>query len=63
MSPENLAGCPVLGQYNGVIPDATQLCAQLSSDCDDPQHMHYTVTACFNSTEIYEGMYCPSLIG
>ncbi|XP_042243521.1 uncharacterized protein LOC121880398 isoform X2 [Homarus americanus] len=54
LNPENLSGCPITGEYTGVIPDAQELCARLSSDCSDPQHMHYTVSSCFNDTEIYE---------
>ncbi|XP_045116252.1 uncharacterized protein LOC123507441 isoform X3 [Portunus trituberculatus] len=54
LSPENLSGCPITGEYTGVIPDATELCARLSSDCNDPQHMHYTVSSCRNATEVYE---------
>ncbi|XP_063845973.1 uncharacterized protein LOC135091863 isoform X3 [Scylla paramamosain] len=54
LSPENLSGCPITGEYTGVIPDATELCARLSSDCSDPQHMHYTVSSCRNATEVYE---------
>ncbi|XP_045116251.1 uncharacterized protein LOC123507441 isoform X2 [Portunus trituberculatus] len=56
LSPENLSGCPITGEYTGVIPDATELCARLSSDCNDPQHMHYTVSSCRNATEVYEGV-------
>ncbi|KAK8745086.1 hypothetical protein OTU49_000454 [Cherax quadricarinatus] len=55
LDPENLSGCPITGEYTGVIPDAQELCARLSSVCSDPQHMHYTVHSCFNHSEIYEG--------
>ncbi|XP_069983696.1 uncharacterized protein [Penaeus vannamei] len=55
LDPENHAGCPITGEYTGVIPDAKELCARLASDCRDPQHMFYTVSSCFNSTEVYEG--------
>ncbi|KAK8745085.1 hypothetical protein OTU49_000454 [Cherax quadricarinatus] len=54
LDPENLSGCPITGEYTGVIPDAQELCARLSSVCSDPQHMHYTVHSCFNHSEIYE---------
>ncbi|XP_037775424.1 uncharacterized protein LOC119572394 [Penaeus monodon] len=54
LDPENHAGCPITGEYTGVIPDAKELCARLASDCRDPQHMFYTVSSCFNSTEVYE---------
>ncbi|XP_071516653.1 uncharacterized protein [Panulirus ornatus] len=56
LDPQNLSGCPITGEYTGVIPDAQELCARLSSDCSDPQHMHYTVSSCFNSTEVYEAV-------
>ena len=49
------SGCPIAGEYTGVIPDAQELCARLTSDCHRPQHMHYTVHACANATEVYEG--------
>nr|XP_045585367.1 uncharacterized protein LOC123747308 [Procambarus clarkii] len=54
LDPENLSGCPITGEYTGVIPDAQELCARLSSVCSDPQHMHYTVSSCSNDTEVYE---------
>ncbi|XP_069693976.1 uncharacterized protein [Periplaneta americana] len=46
--------CPVAGEYTGVIPDATNLCAKLSSDCRYPEIMYYTVSDC-SQPEIYEG--------
>ena len=46
--------CPVAGEYAGVIPDAPNLCAKLSSDCRSPEIMYYTVSDCSHS-EIYEG--------
>jgi hypothetical protein len=46
--------CPVFGEYTGVIPDATDLCAKLSSDCKSREIMYYTVSVCSQS-EIYEG--------
>lgn len=46
--------CPVAGEYTGVIPDATNLCAKLSSDCKSPEIMYYMVSDCSQS-EIYEG--------
>ncbi|KAJ9580595.1 hypothetical protein L9F63_024210 [Diploptera punctata] len=45
--------CPVAGEYAGIIPDATNLCARLSSDCRSPEIMYYTVSDCSHS-EIYE---------
>ncbi|XP_033606247.1 uncharacterized protein LOC111861520 [Cryptotermes secundus] len=47
--------CPVAGEYTGVIPDATNLCAKLSSDCKSPEIMYYMVSDCSQS-EIYEGI-------
>nr|CAD7444045.1 unnamed protein product [Timema bartmani] len=46
--------CPVAGEYAGYIPDATGLCAKLSSDCKSPEIMYYTVSDCSHN-EIYEG--------
>nr|CAD7405107.1 unnamed protein product [Timema cristinae] len=46
--------CPVAGEYAGYIPDATGLCAKLSSDCKSPEIMYYTVSDC-SQNEIYEG--------
>ena len=47
--------CPVAGEYNGVIPDATMLCAKLYSDCNNPEIMFYTVFSCGNNSLVYEG--------
>ncbi|XP_018022675.1 uncharacterized protein LOC108678720 isoform X2 [Hyalella azteca] len=46
--------CPIQGEHSGVLPDATDLCAKLVSDCSSPQRMHYTVASCSNSSEVYE---------
>lgn len=54
LDPENQSSCPITGEYTGVIPDAKELCARLYSDCHDPQHMYYTVSSCFNTSEVYE---------
>ncbi|GFG31845.1 hypothetical protein Cfor_02655 [Coptotermes formosanus] len=45
--------CPLAGEYTGIIPDATNLCARLSSDCKSPEIMYYMVSDCSQS-EIYE---------
>ncbi|XP_049781506.1 uncharacterized protein LOC126183504 [Schistocerca cancellata] len=45
--------CPIAGKYTGLIPDAVGLCAKLSSDCNSPDIMYYTVSDCTQS-EIYE---------
>ncbi|CAG0899163.1 unnamed protein product, partial [Cyprideis torosa] len=47
--------CPIAGLYSGFIPDATGLCARLSSDCDNPELMFYEVYNCNNDTDMYEG--------
>ncbi|CAL4076482.1 unnamed protein product [Meganyctiphanes norvegica] len=52
--PHETGGCPIAGEYTGIIPDAKHLCAELSSDCDNPQHMMYNVHSCYNTSEIYE---------
>jgi len=44
----------VAGEYTGIIPDATNLCAKLSSDCRSPEIMYYTVSDC-SQLEVYEG--------
>ncbi|XP_037775418.1 uncharacterized protein LOC119572388 [Penaeus monodon] len=46
--------CPVAGEYTGVIPDATILCAKLYSDCNNPEIMFYTVFSCYNRSEVIE---------
>lgn len=46
--------CPVAGEYTGVIPDASVLCAKLYSDCNNPEIMFYTVFSCYNRSEIFE---------
>nr|XP_023027097.1 uncharacterized protein LOC111515090 [Leptinotarsa decemlineata] len=45
--------CPINGEYTGRIPDATDLCAKLWSDCRAPELMYYQVSHC-ESEEIYE---------
>lgn len=46
--------CPVNGEFTGLIPDASGLCAKLSSECTSPDMMHYQVSAC-EYDEVYEG--------
>lgn len=48
-----ITGCPVSGEFNGLIPDALGLCAKLSSECKSPDIMYYEVSAC-DYDEIYE---------
>ncbi|CAH2006229.1 unnamed protein product [Acanthoscelides obtectus] len=45
--------CPITGEYTGKIPDATNLCAKLWSDCRAPELMYYQVSHC-DSEEVYE---------
>ncbi|KAJ8955379.1 hypothetical protein NQ318_003476 [Aromia moschata] len=45
--------CPITGEYTGRIPDATDLCAKLWSDCRAPELMYYQVSHC-ESQEVYE---------
>lgn len=45
--------CPILGEYVGMIPNADNLCAKLSSDCTSPDTMYYSVSDC--SQTVYEG--------
>ncbi|XP_056645658.1 uncharacterized protein LOC130450935 isoform X1 [Diorhabda sublineata] len=45
--------CPITGEYTGRIPDATDLCAKLWSDCRAPEYMYYQVSHC-ETEEIYE---------
>ncbi|KAJ8980707.1 hypothetical protein NQ317_019201 [Molorchus minor] len=45
--------CPITGEYTGRIPDATDLCAKLWSDCRAPELMYYQVSHC-ESKEVYE---------
>ncbi|GAB6021794.1 hypothetical protein CHUAL_004371 [Chamberlinius hualienensis] len=48
------ASCPISGEYTGFIPDATGLCAKLSSDCNSPDVMYYSVSNCDAPKEVYE---------
>lgn len=45
--------CPISGEYTGMIPDTTDLCAKLWSDCRAPELMYYQVSDCA-TLEIYE---------
>jgi hypothetical protein len=49
--------CPITGEYTGLIPDASGLCARLFSDCENPESMHYKVYNCYNASDVYEGQY------
>ncbi|CAN8004115.1 unnamed protein product, partial [Ixodes hexagonus] len=48
------AGCPITGDYTGVIPGTTGLCARVASDCNNPDVMFYSVSSCENKSHIYE---------
>ena len=47
--------CPIRGEYTGKLPDAPQFCAKLSSDCNNPNIMFYTVNGCSESSAIFDG--------
>ena len=47
--------CPITGDYSGVIPGSNGLCAKVASDCNNPDIMFYTVTACENRSHVFEG--------
>lgn len=49
-----LASCPITGDYTGVIPGTTGLCARVASDCNNPDIMFYSVSSCENKTHVYE---------
>ncbi|XP_022186189.1 uncharacterized protein LOC111045173 isoform X1 [Nilaparvata lugens] len=45
--------CPITGEYTGLIPDNSGLCAKLSSDCKSKEIMYYTMSECVGKN-IYE---------
>lgn len=47
------SSCPISGEYTGYIPDTTELCAKLWSDCRAQELMYYQVSDCVTN-EIYE---------
>ena len=47
--------CPIKGEYIGVLPDAPQFCAKMSSDCNNPNIMFYSVSGCSETSGIYDG--------
>ena len=47
--------CPIAGEYIGVLPDAPGLCGKMSSDCNNPNIMFYTVSDCHNQSHVYQG--------
>ncbi|KAK4871785.1 hypothetical protein RN001_015909 [Aquatica leii] len=51
------ASCPISGEYTGVIPDNTEFCAKLWSDCRAPELMYYQVSDCVTSEVVEEREY------
>lgn len=49
-----------MGDYTGEVPGTHGLCAKVSSDCNNPDIMFYTVSNCEERGHIYEGRktYC-----
>ena len=47
--------CPINGEYTGVLPDAPNFCAKMSSDCNSPNIMFYSVSGCSETAGIYDG--------
>ncbi len=54
--PLPLSSCPIAGEYTGNLPDAPRrLCAKMSSDCNNPDTIFYSVFSCANATQVFEG--------
>ncbi|XP_076339897.1 uncharacterized protein LOC143240770 isoform X2 [Tachypleus tridentatus] len=51
---KEVTSCPITGDYTGVVPGTTGLCAKVASDCNNPDIMFYTVSSCTNRSHIYE---------
>ncbi|KAF5294827.1 hypothetical protein FQA39_LY00311 [Lamprigera yunnana] len=51
------ASCPISGAYTGVIPDTTELCAKLWSDCSAPELMYYQISDCVTNEVVEEREY------
>eukprot|EP00095_Tigriopus_kingsejongensis_P012515 maker-scaffold455_size166772-snap-gene-0.31 protein:Tk12515 transcript:maker-scaffold455_size166772-snap-gene-0.31-mRNA-1 annotation:"hypothetical protein L798_09419" len=49
-----LSSCPIAGDYNGILPDNPNFCAKLSSDCNNPDVMFYSVSSCDTQHQILE---------
>merc|ERR1711944_350272 len=43
-----------LREYNGILPDAPEFCSKMSSDCNNPNIMYYSVSSCSESSQIYD---------
>lgn len=50
-------GCPIVGDYSGIVPGESSLCAKIASDCNNPDIMFYTVALCANKSHIFERTY------
>jgi len=46
--------CPIKGEYNGILPDAPQFCSKMSSDCNNPNIMLYSVSSCSDLSQVYD---------
>lgn len=49
-----LSSCPIAGDYTGILPDNPNFCAKLSSDCNNPDVMFYSVSSCDNQSQVLE---------
>ncbi|KAF8782355.1 hypothetical protein HNY73_012651 [Argiope bruennichi] len=49
-----IAACPIMGDYTGEVPGTHGLCAKVSSDCNNPDIMFYTVSNCEERGHVYE---------
>ncbi len=55
-SPSPLSSCPIAGEFTGNLPDAPlSLCAKMSSDCNNPDIIFYSVFSCGNASQVFEG--------
>ncbi|XP_059091808.1 uncharacterized protein LOC131887268 isoform X2 [Tigriopus californicus] len=50
----SLSSCPIAGDYTGILPDNPNFCAKLSSDCNNPDVMFYSVSSCDNQSQVLE---------
>uniref|UniRef100_T1JPS7 Uncharacterized protein n=1 Tax=Tetranychus urticae TaxID=32264 RepID=T1JPS7_TETUR len=46
--------CPITGDYTGIVPNVTGLCAKVSSDCNNPDIMYHSVSSCENASHVFE---------
>lgn len=45
--------CPISGRFIGRLPDDTDLCSEMFSDCQNPDILNYVIKSC-SSADIYE---------